>query len=303
MKRIFPLICCFLFAQDIYEGPIMFTYTGSESGNFNTVADDSTNLGGALNIFNDDSSSFIMMGVSQQAENEFDLFVAVLQDTSFPVEERIWDINVDLLNPLGAEALLIFLPGLDSTFITPWLDFFTDTTNSADSLGFDSLTTAFFTELLDDMYFGIDGTMEISEGTDSTVSGNFTCDFFKFELQFPFYSNIEVDSAEFHFSRVALPVLAVANQGPLPKYLHLNPAYPNPFNPTTTISYNVNIQDHLEISIFNLGGQKIRTLANLYHHPGKYSMQFSGQNLPSGIYIIRLQSSRKLYTQKITFIK
>ena len=300
MKRIFPYVCCILFAQDVYEGPIMFSYSGSEGGDFNTVVDDSTNLGGALNFFGDDSSSFIMMGVSQQTENDFDLFVAVLQDTSFPVEERTWDIPgiVDPQNPLSAEALLIFLPGLDSTFVTLWLDFFTDTTNINDSLGFDSLTTGFFTELLDDMYLGIDGNLEISEVTDSTVSGNFNCSLWK-----PLFSFIDIDSAEFHFSRVALPALAVAEKDPVPKILHLSRVYPNPFNPKTTISYSVNMKQDLEISVFNLNGGKIRTLTNTYHQPGNYSIQFSGQNIPSGIYIIRLQSRMEVHTQKITLIK
>lgn len=300
MKRIFPYVCCILFAQDVYEGPIMFSYSGSEGGDFNTVVDDSTNLGGALNFFGDDSSSFIMMGVSPQTENDFDLFVVVLQDTSFPVEERIWDIPgiVDPQNPLSAEALLIFLPGLDSTFVTLWLDFFTDTTNINDSLGFDSLTTVFFTELLDDMYLGIDGDLEISEVTDSTVSGNFNCSLWK-----PLFSFIDIDSAEFHFSRVALPVLAVAEKDPVPKFLHLSRVYPNPFNPKTTISYSVNMKQDLEISVFNLNGGKIRTLTNTYHQPGNYSIQFSGQNIPSGIYIIRLQSRTEVHTQKITIIK
>jgi len=300
MKRIFPYVCCILFAQDVYEGPIMFSYSGSEGGDFNTVVDDSTNLGGALNFFGDDSSSFMMMGVSPQAENEFDLFVAVLQDTSFPVEERTWDIPgiVDPQNPLSAEALLIFLPGLDSTFVTVWLDFFTDTTNINDSLGFDSLTTVFFTELLDDMYLGIDGDLEISEVTDSTVSGNFNCSLWK-----PLFSFIDIDSAEFHFSRVALPALAVAEKDLVPKFLHLSRVYPNPFNPKTTISYSVNMKQDLEISVFNLNGGKIRTLTNTYHQPGNYSIQFSGQNIPSGIYIIRLQSRTEVHTQKITLIK
>ena len=221
MKRIMPFIFCLIYAQDIYEGPIMFSYSGSESGDFNTVADDSTNLGGALNFSADDSSSFIMMGVSTQAENEFDLFVCVLQDTTFPVSVRGWDIpgNLDPEDPLSSESLLIFIPGLDSTFVTPWLDFFTDTTNITDSLGFDSLTTAFFTDLLDDMYIGIDGNMDISEVTDSTVTGNFNCSLWK-----PLFSIINIDSAEFHFSRFVLPVLANTNQVVLPKYLHLNPA-------------------------------------------------------------------------------
>ena len=74
-------------------------------------------------------------------------------------------------------------------------------------------------------------------------------------------------------------------------------------NKEYNISYNVNIQQELEISIFNLNGQRIRTLTNDYHYPGRYSIQFSEQNLPNGIYIIKLQSRKEIHTKKITFIK
>ena len=300
MKRIFPFIFCLLFAQDIYEGPIMFTYSGSENGDFNTVADDSTNLGGAFNFSADDSSSFIMMGVSTQAENEFDLFVCVLQDTSFPVEERNWDIpgNLDPEDPLSSEALLIFIPGLDSTFVTPWLDFFTDTTNISDSLGFDSLTTAFFTDLLDDMYIGIDGNMEISGVTDSTVTGNFNCSLWK-----PLFSIINIDSAEFHFSRFALPALANTNQVVLPKYLHLDPAYPNPFNPTTTIQFSVETHRNASLQIFDITGRLVETLVDGQIGSGFHEIKWDASGMTSGVYFIQLQNGNQLKNQKLLLLK
>ena len=103
-------------------------------------------MGGALNMTMNDSTSFMMMGISPQDENVFDLFITILKDTTFPVQPRIWDWNVsisDLIeiieDPLSFPTLAIFIPGLDSTFANQWLSFFTDTTNIGDSLSFDSL--------------------------------------------------------------------------------------------------------------------------------------------------------------------
>ena len=92
----------------------------------------------------------MMMGISPQNDNVFDLFVTILQDTTFPVQPRTWEWNVtinDLTeiieNPLSFSTLSIFIPGLDSTFANQWLSFFTDTTNIGDSLSFDSLSASF----------------------------------------------------------------------------------------------------------------------------------------------------------------
>ena len=148
MKKYIPLFFSILISQSVYQGPMNFAYNGTENGVFSSTLDDTTNMGGALNVVMNDSSSFMMMGISPQGENDFDLFVTMLQDTTFPVQPRTWDWNLsvtDLLalvdNPLSLSTLAIFIPGLDSTFANQWLSFFTNTTNINDSLAFDSLAT------------------------------------------------------------------------------------------------------------------------------------------------------------------
>ena len=93
------IVYCFsglLLSQTLYQGPINFSYSGSENGNFSSAIDDTSNLGGAINVVMNDSSSFMMMGISPQDENVFDLFVTILQDTVFPVQPRSWEWSVSI---------------------------------------------------------------------------------------------------------------------------------------------------------------------------------------------------------------
>jgi hypothetical protein len=64
--------------------------------------------------------------------------------------------------------------------------------------------------------------------------------------------------------------------------------YPNPFNPTTTISYALPKAGFASLQIFNVTGQHLATLAHGWHQPGTYNVVFNGSGLASGIYFYRL---------------
>lgn len=80
-----------------------------------------------------------------------------------------------------------------------------------------------------------------------------------------------------------------------PNKFKLYQNYPNPFNPITNIDYSVSEISEVELKIFNLLGKEISTLYKGYKTEGKYSIKFTGNNLPSGIYFYRL-SVRNLKT-------
>ena len=305
MKYIAPLIFGIIFSQTLYQGPTNFSYSGAENGIFSSALDDTTSLGGALNITMNDSSSFMMMGISPQDDNVFDLFVTILQDSTFPVQPRTWEWNVTINdiaeiieNPLSFSTLSIFIPGLDSTFANQWLSFFTDTTNIGDSLSFDSLSTSFFENLIDDMYIGTQGNIEITEINELGIVGNFSCSMWK-----PLFSFININNAEFYYEPILIENLSIIEDVNLPNTVTLHQAYPNPFNPISNINYSVDIGQIINISVFDLNGRLIHTLVNDYHSPGNYIRNFSGHNLSSGIYFISLNNNNRIQTKKIMLTK
>ena len=305
MRYVTPLLFGIIFSQTLYQGPTNFSYSGAENGTFSSALDDTTNLGGALNITVNDSSSFMMMGISPQNDNVFDLFVTILQDSNSSVQPRTWEWNVTINeltqiieDPLSFSTLSIFIPGLDSTFANQWLSFFTDTTNIGNSLSFDSLSASFFENLIDDMYIGTQGNIEITEINESGIVGSFSCTMWK-----PLFSFININNAEFNYVPILTENLSIIENLNLPNAVTLHKAYPNPFNPVSNVKYSVDIGQIIRISIFDLNGRLIHTLVDGYHSPGNYIRNFSGHNLSSGIYFISLNNNNRIQTKKIILTK
>jgi hypothetical protein len=80
------------------------------------------------------------------------------------------------------------------------------------------------------------------------------------------------------------------NQSPSINDFVLYQNYPNPFNPTTRIEYSLSRSTDLEITIYNLLGEKIQVLFSGKQEAGNHSVEFSGKDLPSGIYLYQLKS-------------
>lgn len=84
--------------------------------------------------------------------------------------------------------------------------------------------------------------------------------------------------------------------------VHLS-AYPNPFNPVTTIAYEVEEGQHVQITVTNLAGQQVAQLVDAYREPGRYQVVFDGADLPSGPYLVRVRTATGSTTHKIMLAK
>jgi len=89
----------------------------------------------------------------------------------------------------------------------------------------------------------------------------------------------------------------------IPTTFVLHPAYPNPFNPATTISYDVPISGRVDLAVFNLLGQHVASLTDGIITPGRYSTIWNAGNLPSGIYFVRLSAGNRQLTRKALLLR
>jgi photosystem II stability/assembly factor-like uncharacterized protein len=94
----------------------------------------------------------------------------------------------------------------------------------------------------------------------------------------------------------------------IPKSFQLFQNYPNPFNPVTIINYEIPIASHVELSIYNLLGQKVTSLVSENQNPGFYQVEWEGtdqygRKLSSGVYYYKLQTDHEAQFRKMMLLK
>jgi len=95
---------------------------------------------------------------------------------------------------------------------------------------------------------------------------------------------------------------------PNPKIISLNQNYPNPFNPSTIISFNLAQTSIVTINIFNLKGQKIRSLINCFIAEGQHTVEWDGKDfseaeVSSGVYYYKITAGDRMESRKMILLK
>ena len=83
----------------------------------------------------------------------------------------------------------------------------------------------------------------------------------------------------------------------------LSNAYPNPFNPSTTLDYDLAVDGNVSIVIYDISGQVVEVLVDDYKYAGEYSVVWNAQNYSSGIYFVGMESNGSYFTQKLMLVK
>jgi hypothetical protein len=83
--------------------------------------------------------------------------------------------------------------------------------------------------------------------------------------------------------------------------LHQN--YPNPFNPSTTIEFDIPEKTNVKLIIYDILGREVETIIDKELEPGKYKINFTATNLPSGVYFYTLKTPKFTKTNKMLLIK
>jgi hypothetical protein len=89
----------------------------------------------------------------------------------------------------------------------------------------------------------------------------------------------------------------------IPKKFILNQNFPNPFNPSTTIRYQMPDAGFVTLKVFDVLGREVSTLVDEYRNAGRYEVEFDGSNLASGIYFYKIQAGEFVQTRKMILIK
>jgi len=89
----------------------------------------------------------------------------------------------------------------------------------------------------------------------------------------------------------------------IPGEFRLETNYPNPFNPSTVIAFNIPTSGYVTLEVFNALGQKVKTLVGKNLAPGSYQVEFDGRNLTSGTYFYQLRAGEFSDVRKMTLTK
>lgn len=171
----------------------------------------------------------------------------------------------------------------------------------------------------------------MSDVIDITASNNYlaimssSCGLFLFSLEYPGDPDFIWGSNDLQIRKIVLDGsrLYTVKQGGLLDVYQVNTTmavnqntaakfnltnYPNPFNPNTTITYNLKQAGNVELKVYNVRGQAVRTLVNTNQTAGSYSIEFNGHDeqgnlLGSGVYMYRLKSGGSVSTGKMLMMK
>ncbi|MFO7653848.1 MAG: M6 family metalloprotease domain-containing protein [Candidatus Krumholzibacteriia bacterium] len=117
-----------------------------------------------------------------------------------------------------------------------------------------------------------------------------------------------IDEALAALEGIRIEINLTSTQNDLPTVLALHPCVPNPFNPMTTIHYDLPVAGQVELQVFDLAGRRVRVLVSEKVEAGRHQVIWDGRNdtgarVASGTYIYRLNSQSTVLNRKMTLVK
>ena len=114
---------------------------------------------------------------------------------------------------------------------------------------------------------------------------------------------LDLDGTSHYSDPVSIQVPTSVDESNIPTEFKLQQNYPNPFNPTTTIGFSLPQERQVDISLFNILGEKVATVVNDRMIAGYYSFQVDASSLASGIYFYRITAGDFVDTKRMLLVK
>ena len=89
----------------------------------------------------------------------------------------------------------------------------------------------------------------------------------------------------------------------MPDNFGINSIYPNPFNPVTTISFDIVNSSQVSIKVFDLLGNQVTTLVNEIKNGGSHSISWDASGLSSGLYFVKMEANNEVFIDKLMLMK
>ena len=116
-------------------------------------------------------------------------------------------------------------------------------------------------------------------------------------------SDDDQDSATLTASNAQAKSTATESETGVPTAFAVYQNYPNPFNPETTIPFAAPTQGHVRIAVYDLLGREVAVLIDDVVSAGRHEVRWQADNIPTGLYLVRLQSGSTVKTQRATLLK
>ncbi len=106
------------------------------------------------------------------------------------------------------------------------------------------------------------------------------------------------------YGDTSFPVAVGTISNEIPENFQLYQNYPNPFNPKTIITYDIPTSSVVNLIVYDcLGNEIICLVNNDYKQSGRYSVEFNGEDLASGVYVCKIQAGEYIKSKKMVLIK
>jgi hypothetical protein len=143
------------------------------------------------------------------------------------------------------------------------------------------------------------------------VVGSFVTDSIKFRVNPPFTTALTTvnDSTVALVNNTTFSIInptltgTGSNVSELPKEFKLYENYPNPFNPTTTIKYDIANNSFVKLVVYDLAGKEVETLVSNNLQAGSYEATWSGSNYASGVYFAKIEAGSYRHIIKMLMVK
>ena len=161
----------------------------------------------------------------------------------------------------------------------------------------------------ENMFYGGDENVNARSTIDFDAAGNIV--FMENSNEHSFFISPPGDGANNSFTTTAPDTFTVTgvitgiehNNGVIPMATALQDNYPNPFNPSTVIPFDLQENTFVTLNVYDMLGRKVATLVNGQLGAGSYKVDFDAANLPSGYYIYDLKAGNFSASKKMLLTK